>query len=385
MVTTERDTLCEPRVLHLISSSGFLGAENVVLELARESRELGVISAIGLIENSRNPHRELADAAADIGIATSVFTCRGRLDFGALSQIHSFVDEFRPNVLHSHNYKSNFFGLAAIRHRIPWVVTNHLWKNTTPALRCYAWLDSLLIRRADAIVAVSDEIAQHMKKKGIAADKIRTIDNGVNLGRFSGGESKEAYKKALGFSAGTTLIGTVASLTVEKGHRILIAAFRHVLKNYANLRLILVGDGNERTNIEILVRDLGLTGKVVFAGVRRDIPQVLRALDIFVLPSFKEGLPMALLEAMAARLPVVATHVGAIPTVIRHRQNGLLVEPGDEGALAAALGEYLADCGVAANIAETGFQTIVHSYSSGIMTGRYVDCYRRVLSARKLE
>lgn len=371
----------EPRVLHFISSSGFLGAENVVLELAKESSKQGYWVAIGILENRNNLHMELAESASSQGIRIQIFPCKNRFDWEAVSSIRTYIKTEQPNLLHSHGYKGNFYALAANRKKLPWIVTNHLWKKTTVALKLYAYLDSLLIRHADRIVAVSDEIASEMMKKGISPQKIIVIDNGVDVERFALSRNEE-LRKSFGFNGSSKVVGTIASLTPEKGHVYLLEAARKVVDAFPGSRFLIVGDGVERHMLEEKTADLGLTGEIFFAGIRRDVPEILSILDLFVLPSLKEGLPMALLEAQAARLPVVATRVGAVPAVVVHEKTGLLVKPGDANSLSTSITQLLGDVEKGQSFGLHGFERVRAQFSAKAMSDRYFKLYDELLFKR---
>jgi glycosyltransferase involved in cell wall biosynthesis len=369
----------DPRVLHLISSSGFLGAENVVLELAKETTKAGFWVTIGILENRNNIHMELAERAKGEGLKVQIFPCRGRFDRGTISSIRSFINEEKPNLFHSHGYKSNFYSLFANRGKLPWIVTNHLWKRTTYALKVYAYIDSLLMRKADKVIAVSEEIADEMTKKGIPSTKILVIDNGIDLQKFENKTRNNDLRKSFGLNGNHKIIGTIASLTEEKGHRYLIEAAKHVIDKCPECRFLIVGDGGQRHFLEKTVAGLGLTEKVIFTGSRKDVPDILSMLDLFVLPSLKEGLPMALLEAMASKVPVIATSVGAIPKVIVNNKTGILVDPGNANVLSTAILALLHNGQTAYRLASTGFQKVKTEYSAQMMSSRYVNLYRNIL------
>lgn len=368
-----------PKILHLISGSGLLGAESVVLELAKETTQAGYWVAIGIFENSRNPHLELAEVAEKLGLRVHIFPCTGRFDFGTISGIRNFIQREKPDLLHTHGYKSDFYAFAATRNKLPWIVTNHLWKRTTFNLKLYASLDRFLIRCSKCIIAVSDEIAAEMVRMGLPSEKIAVIDNGIDLRRFSKTEKNEQLRKSFGFDTNSKMIGTVASLTEEKGHLYLLKAAKEILFIHPEARFLIVGDGVQRRQLEEKVSELGLLGKVIFTGSRRDIPEILSTLDMFVLPSLKEGLPMALLEAMAARLPVVATNVGAVPKVIAHKETGYLVQPRNTESLCAAVCELLSDTTKAVSIGLQGRRRVENQFSSKAMTERYFEVYTKAL------
>jgi glycosyltransferase involved in cell wall biosynthesis len=370
----------EPRILHLISSSGFLGAENVVLELAKESTKQGYWVAIGSIENRNNLHMELADRAVNEGLKVHIFPCKGRFDPKTIASIQDFIDREQPNILHSHGYKSNFYAWRALSNkRIPWIVTNH-GKRVGMKLSVYNRLNIFFMKKADRIVAVSQSLADEMTKKGISSTKIVVIDNGINLQRFANLPKNNDLRKSFGLNGNNTIIGTVGSLTEEKGHVYFIEAARQVIDKNPECRFLIVGDGIQRQFLEKKTADLGLTDKVIFTGSRKDVPEILPTLDAFVLPSLKEGLPMALLEAMASKVPVIATSVGAIPKVIEHGINGMLIPPKNSDVIAEAINTMLSDGNSAKEMAQRGFEKVRDHFSADIMARKYLAIYKELLS-----
>lgn len=370
----------DPRILHLISSSGFLGAENVVLELSKETAKQGLWGTIGILENRNNLHMALAERAKEEGSKVQVFPCRGRFDKRTITAIRDFIDHNKPTILHSHNYKSNFYAWrAASDRKIPWLITNH-GKRLGVMLSFYNRLNIFFMKKADKIVAVSQSLADEMIRQGISSAKIDVIDNGINLDRIANKRMGIEARKGFGLNGTHKIFGTVASLTLEKGHVYLLEAARHVIDKYPECRFVIVGDGPQRQSLEETTAHLGLNGKVTFTGSRSDIPEILSLLDVFVLPSLKEGLPMALLEAMAAKVPVIATNVGAVPKLIEDGVSGILIPPKDSQAISNAIMEVLSDEQRALNMAQKGFERVRDNYSSATMAQKYLALYNDLLS-----
>jgi glycosyltransferase involved in cell wall biosynthesis len=368
------------RILHLISSSGLLGAERVLLELAEQSKRAGLKVAIGVIENHKRPSSELAKAASTLGLKVQIFPCRWRFDLKTILFIRAFINREQIDLLHSHGYKGNFYALMATRGKIPWVVTNHNWTRTTLNLKAYALLDLLLIRFAKKVVAVSDVIAMKLHQCGVSSQKIMVIDNGIDLQRFSSQKRNHLLKESLGIKDGSKVIGTIARLTKEKGHIYLIEAAKNIASVFPGTTFLIVGDGNERDRLEKRVRQLGLEDRVIFTGQRKDIIDILSILDIFVLPSITEGLPIALLEALASRLPAVATTVGAVPKVILDRETGLLIEPGSPESLRRAISELLSNQERARRLGDQAYRKVEKEFSAKSMAARYFNLYSEILS-----
>jgi glycosyltransferase involved in cell wall biosynthesis len=369
-----------PRVLHLISSSGFLGAENVVLELSKETAKQGYWVTIGILENRNNLHMELAKKAREEGMKVQIFPCKGRFDTKTIKSIRNFIDREQPNILHSHGYKSNFYAWRALSGRkIPWIITNH-GKRIGIALSVYNRLNIVFMKKADKVVAVSQVLADEMKQQGISSTRMHIIDNGVNLERFANQRGDNDLRKSFGLDGNHKLFGTIGSLTEEKGHVYLIEAAQQVTQKYPECRFLIVGDGRQRQVLEERTADLGLSDKVIFTGSRKDVPEILAMLDAFVLPSLKEGLPMALLEAMASKVPVIATSVGAIPQVLENGINGLLIPPKNSDSIAEAINTMLSDGNSAKEMALRGFEKVRDHYSAKIMFEKYLTVYHDLMA-----
>lgn len=366
-------------ILHLISSSGLLGAERVLLELAEQSKRAGLKITIGVLKNSRNPNLELANTATGLGFQVQIFPCNGRLDKKTIRMIKDYMDKAGVQILHSHNYKSNFYAWRALtNNNIKWVVTNH-GRRFGPKIMLYSFLDGFVVGHADRVIAVSKEIVKKMKLAGIDSSKICPIENGVSLERFQNNIASDLIRESLGVKKDVSVIGSVGALTKEKGHSYLLKAIPMVVQRFPKTIFLLVGDGRERPYLESMTSKLGIADKVIFAGMRTDIPEILSILDVFVLPSLNEGLPMALLEAQAARIPVVATSVGAIPDVLENGVTGILILPKDPQAIAEAIIMILSDKKFASGIAQKGFERVRDNFSSEKMGDKYLSIYKELI------
>jgi glycosyltransferase involved in cell wall biosynthesis len=204
------------------------------------------------------------------------------------------------------------------------------------------------------------------------------IDNGIALERFEKPVETKKMKNQLGFEEKTRIIGTIGSLVVEKGHIYLLEAARQILDVVKDLKFLVIGDGPLRKPLEEKSEELGIKKHVIFMGQRKDIPELLMAMDIFVLPSIKEGLPIALLEAMAAKRPVIATRVGAISKVIENKDIGILVEPKDIAGLRDAIVNLINDPGRRDLLAEEGFSRVRMDFSSDEMGKQYLKLYKEI-------
>lgn len=367
--------------MHLISSSGFYGAERVVTEISKMHKKWGLSPIIGIIRNAYNPHTELARYAADCGLECEIFFCRDRWDRQMVYEIRRYIEDVGVDIIHSHGYKSDIYCYFSATQKNKIVATNHNWIMSNPKMVAYCMIDALFLRKFDCVVAVSKNVKNKMLRLGVPLRKITVIHNGVNAREFfpvqgiskgGGRENMEAKRKEK-----TITIGSLGSFKRQKGYEFLLMAFATLLRKYKNLRLILGGDGYLKADLIKLAKRLSVDKYVVFAGYQKDINRFLSSIDIFVISSIEEGLPMVLLEAMAAGKPVVTTNVGDIGEVIRNEVNGILVQKKNIDQLVAGIARLI-DCeSVRTEIGHRARETVISKFTSQKMAEKYLEIYLR--------
>lgn len=371
----------EIKVLHLISSTGFFGAERVVIELAEASRIIAVNSIIGVFRNQHNIHIEVEHEARERGIETQIFGCKGRFDLRTIRSLRGFIRLNGIDIVHTHGYKANIYGyLATLSMNVKRITTCHNWLSKNLKMNLYEILDKLFLRTFSMVVVVSEALKQEVLNYGIPQNKIAVINNGINVNRFQNAHNSLGLRKTFGISEDEKIIGTVSRLTAEKGHVHLLKAAKNIITEFPHVKFLIIGDGPLKKELEGISSMLQLEGKVIFAGLRKEIPDILGFMNIFVLPSLTEGTPMALLEAMAAGKPLIASRVGAIPKIIEHGRNGVLVEPGNSESLCSAITDLLRNPQKANTIALAGLKTINNKFSSQRMAEDYRQVYQKMLS-----
>ena len=360
------------RVVHLVPSLEIGGLERVVYEMVLESRALAPtvvcltqLGALGVELQARGIPVQV------LGMERGPLVTLGRLCVRLRS--------LRPAVLHCHNLLSHLYGgLAARLCRIPHVVlTKH---GAFLPSSGFSWhLNRWLLKRSH-VVAVSAEIRARMT--GLippnGTGSLRYIPNGISLTPYSRLPDRREARRRLGWSETDYLLGMVARLSEGKDHPGLLQALQRVRQTVPQARLILVGDGPMRERIEGTIRQLELDDAVVLLGERRDIPQILAALDVFVLASESEGIPLTILEAMAADLPVLATAVGGIPEVVIPDETGLLVPPQSPQLLADAILTLLRDPNRARRMGAAGCNRVKQQFDVKKVVGSYEALYERL-------
>jgi glycosyltransferase involved in cell wall biosynthesis len=297
---------------------------------------------------------DMAYLARDLGIQPVVIPTMQReisplADLKTLVALVRLMRRMRPHIVHTHTAKAGFVGrLAAVLCRVPVVVHTfhgHVFQGYfgKTKTRAFIWLERLAARGSDVILTISQRLKDDLVAYRIApAEKIRVVPLGLKLLRLTNLEAlRGSFRREGGFSTEMPLVGIIGRLVPIKNHELFLAAANRVSQVRPEVRFAIVGDGERRAALEALVEQLGLADRVWFAGWRDDLPRIYADLDALVISSNNEGTPVSIIEAMAARVPVVATEVGGVPDLLRDGQLGTLVPPEDAGALAEAILETL--------------------------------------------
>jgi glycosyltransferase involved in cell wall biosynthesis len=295
-------------------------------------------------------------------------------------RIRDCIKRRKIDLVHAHGYKSNIYAYAAARpSRVPLVATCHNWPGKTISLRLYYKLDHLLLRRFDRIAAVSTQVVESLRRARIPASKICLVANGIDVSCFA---NSTASRQGNSTHSNSVRIGTVGRLVPDKGVRFLLLAAREILNRCPKTEFHVIGEGPERPELELLAGQLGIEKEVVFLGAQSDMPSIYASFDIFVLPSLNEGMPLSLLEAMAAGKPAVATRVGAISSLVLQNQTGLLVEPRDTLGLRDAVLRLIYEPGLRLQIGRAGQRFVSEQFSARAMAGNYLKLYQELVDHR---
>ena len=324
-------------VFHLRNSDRLGGPERLILDqAARASADLPVVLASFVRAGTTNAFLE---EAARRGIATAPIAQRHSYDRRIVRGVRAAIGAAKAAVLIGHDYKANLvLSRASSGSGLPRVAVVHGYTAENWKIRLFERIDRRRLPSASAVVAVSESVAATVLAAGVPADRLHRIENGIDVDRVASESAagRASVRHAFGVGDGEVLAMSIGRLSPEKGHRVLLDAWERL--GAAAPRLVLVGDGASRAGLEARAARLQ-PGKVTFTGWRTDPTTCIGAADIAILPSLTEGLPLALLEAMAAGVAVVATRVGGMPAALDEGRAGLLIPPGDPVALADAVEE----------------------------------------------
>lgn len=367
-------------ILQTVSSLGVYGAERVLVTLSDGLNRLQHRTTVAVFWNAHSPNLEVANYARSHGLEVRLVPCAGRADWRCVTRLRDLLRQESIDLIHTHGYKADLYGYAATCGlSVARVSTCHNWIESNISTKLYGKLDRFVLRRFHALAAVSDTVALKLRAVGIPPGRMSVIRNGVDVEHFAAGNP--VLKKELGLTK-QQIIGYVGRFSPEKGPEQLLEAAARVLADNENVFFVLVGDGPQRGELEDKCRSLGIASKVAFPGIRADMPDVYASFDILALPSLDEGLPMTVLEAMAARCPVVATSVGGVPTLVADGLTGLLVPPSQPAALAKALTSLLGNSQLRSNLAQSGYQLVCEQYSVAAMVERYLELYAEAARVR---
>lgn len=374
-----------PRVLLLVTQSEMGGAQRYVLTLALALRDASYRVVVACGEGG-----ELIDVLMGQGIETKIFPAlvrdiNARDDIRALCQLVRYLRSERFDLIHCNSTKAGIVGRIAARFaktpHVYYTVHGCVLNEPMPRHRFFMywtleWLTALVTTR---LIAVSQLDRSTLLSFRVAPDrKISVIPNGITTGTLADTNDlnqRTIARSSLHLPLDAVVVGTIANFYPTKALEVLIHATAIVADEYPKLRLVIIGDGPERPKMERLVRELGLGERVFMPGQIPDGRHLLPAFDQFVLASRKEGMPLALLEAMEAGLPVIVTNVGGMPEVVDNGQAGLIVPAEDPEELAAAILDVIANPDLARTLGRKAHERVIAHFTAQKMTARTIDEY----------
>ncbi|MGA3052939.1 MAG: glycosyltransferase [Candidatus Korobacteraceae bacterium] len=375
------------RVLTLIESPTVTGPARNIIEFGK----LGVVAEPGLpaVETMVVTYwrgageSPVAAAARTAGLPVATILERRRWDTGVIPQLRRIIADYRPDILESRNIKSHFLVRALGLHRqYPWVAWNHGYTERDWLDRAYSQLDRWSLQAAFRVVTVCRPFAETLERRGVDGRKITILHNFVKPFVPAPAEDVEGLRRSLGVQNQAAILA-VGRLSSEKGHAILLQAAARLEKmNQApDFRVVLVGDGPEQENLQRLTARLGIGQRIVMAGFQTDVRPYYCLSTLLALPSYSEGSPNVVLEAMAAGLPIAATDAGGVPEILEDGVTGLLVQPGDPQAMAEAILRILRDKALASRLAAAARSCAESKYTPQAYRRSLTEFYLATLEA----
>jgi glycosyltransferase involved in cell wall biosynthesis len=299
----------------------------------------------------------------------------GDADMAMIWRLVRLIRATRPDLVHLHSrIGADLWGGVAARIAGDPVVHTRRVDNPEPR-----WLVALKYRLHDRVIAISGGIGQVLLGEGLPAERLRVVRSAVDWQRYQGPCDRGTVAARLGVPADALLVGVVAQLIPRKGHRYLLEALPPLVAAHPRLQVLFFGQGPLEAVLRRQIAALGLDGRVRLAGFRDDLDAILPCLDLLVHPATLEGLGVSLLQAASAGVPILASRTGGIPEAVRDGVNGLLVPPGDVGALGEALGRLLGDAALRHRLGEGGRALMRSEFSIDVMVEGNLAVYRELL------
>lgn len=372
------------RLLAIVEAAVITGPAKNLLQFAQLARSgaCGRQVEVSVAVFERGPAQNLfVDRAKALSLPVYSIPESSAWDPAVVDRLRTAFRQASPDIIQTHAVKSHFLTRVSGAGRIaPWIAFHHGYTWQDLRMRLYNQLDRWSLRGASLVLTVSQPFRRELIARGVKPSSLEVVHNAVDAAWAADARSPRAaheLRSRLGLGPETRVLLIVGRLSREKDHHSLLEAVRIVRQQFASVHLLVVGDGPQRAAIEASVRHLGLTGAVTLTGHVPTAEPYYGIGDVAVLSSRTEGSPNALLEAMAAGVPVVATAVGGIPEIVTHNETALLVKPGDRGALAQAIGALLADPALAGRLAARARETVA-AYTPESRAARLIAIYQRM-------
>ncbi|HEV3237338.1 MAG TPA: glycosyltransferase [Gemmataceae bacterium] len=367
---TSKKTVCQ--VVHSLRVGG---AELLVANLSRQLSSqfhfvFACLDELGTIGNQ----------LIQEGHKVEVFSRRPGLDWRCSLQLARFLRANRVSLIHAHQYTPFFYGVAArFTYSHPAILfTEHGRHFPDYPRRKRILFNRLALTKRDRAVGVGQAVRQALiDNEGIRPGSVSVIYNGIDLQPYQNGSpDRSLVRKEMGIEPGEFAIILVARMDYLKDHATAIRTLANLRARTVNAKLILVGEGPELGKVEEQTRTLGMSGDVRFLGLRNDVPRLLSAVDLFLLTSISEGIPLTVIEAMAAGLPVVGTRVGGMAEVVEEGKTGLLAPSGDDAGLADHVERLALDPNLGSQMGACGKERAYSSFSLERMATQYRQMYQ---------
>lgn len=355
-------------VLEVEASHGWGGQEKRTARLANHMDETRVKTFF-----AAHPDSHLYQNQTELGIEVFPVALRQIYDLFSIFRLVKLIKAHDIHIVSTHSGKDAWLGgMAARLAGVKCVRVRHL---QTPFRSTFSYKTL-----SDAVITVSEQVREYIISRGLSPERIHTVYTGIDTTRFCPADSN--VREELGIAKETVVIGIIAVLRAAKRHKDLIEAFSK-LPNAYNAELVIVGSGPQIHNIKSQIESLGLKNRVHMLGHRDDIPEILNSFDLFVLPSSKEALGTALLEAQACGVPVIGSRIGGIPECIIENETGLLFDPENADDLRRKIEEILGDAALWKEFSKTAAEHVQSTFSVEKMVENTIAVYEQVLSGKK--
>lgn len=371
------------KILQVIGGGEKGGSKNYIITLAKELSRRGYeVEIVCFLDDV------VAQDARDHDIAVKVFPMKHIADIQVISKLLTYLQEQKPDVIHTHGVRANFIArLAARKTEIPVITTVHssIYHDYAHPLKrlFYHRIEKMTRKYTTQFIAVAGSLKKELEQDGIPSERIDLVYNGLAPDFEIDIDHSFSLRKELNIDHETPILITIGRLEKVKNQAMYLQVLASLKEHKIPFHGVIVGPGPLRAELEALSLSLGLEKEVSFLGFREDVYSLLSQSDLFLLTSTMEGLPITLLEAMAARTPVITTDVGGMTEVIRLAQNGYTLPIEDIEQFVASIQRILAEPEKKEKLAEQGYQALLQHFTSDIFITNTLNVYNKVLASQK--
>ncbi len=371
--------LIRPNVLIIYASPALSGPGKGILQFIRHAKSSFDYRLASFIREA-GVDSEFSEIAKKRGANYTPIIQKGALDVRLFSQVRTMCGERRVNIIQTHGYKGHVIALVLSKVlRIKWIAWAHGWTNENAKVRLYNKIERFCLKRADVAVAVSPALHETIHRIRGEKRKTHMILNAVDEGELSYDIGGDGVRQKHGVNAQDVVIGCFGRFSPEKGQEVLLESVALVLPECPEIKVMLVGEGQERNKLEVMANHLGISNAIVFCGYQQAMQDYYEAADIVILPSHSEGLPNVVLEAMMSKRAVISTDVGGVKEIISDGENGWIVPPGNFKAMANALKIVVINVELRKQVAEKGYYSLYPKFSPQKRAKKILSIYNDLL------
>jgi glycosyltransferase involved in cell wall biosynthesis len=369
------------RVVHVSKVTGIAGSEGHLIRLLPGLTTRGVDARMVVLEEPRRPVDGFCEVLEEHGVPVRRIPISRHLDPLLMGRLTRALRQVQPDLVHTHLLHADLYGLVAARRAgVPHAISSRHNDDSFRHHRVIKWANGAAMRRADRVITISHALERFVREvEEIDPDKVLTVHYGLEPPPSSPDARQQARQK-LGYEGDDTLVGVFGRLVQQKGIDVLLEAFPIVRECHPDARLVVVGEGSLRADLEQQAARLGLDDAVTFTGWIENGRALMPACDLVVVPSRWEGFGLVTLEAMGYSLPIVASRTSALPEIVQHDKTGLLVPPEDPRALAGAINSLLSNPIRAQSLGKAGYRRLVTDFTVDKMVKATLEVYADVVA-----
>ncbi len=371
-------------ILHLRDSPWLDGPGRTILETGARINPSKYGYYIGAFCKKHEQEHPFIRAIQERGLSVFRINESYSFDRSVIAQIRDLIERERIEIVHTHEVRSDIIGLIVGKlSGVPVVTTLHGWIENSLRGKVLIVFDKGILRFFDHVITVSEKMKQQVLHYGVRKDKVTALHNALVIEKYQRKDADNSLRRELEIEDDTLLVGSIGRLSPEKGQSDFIRAAADVLKQFRNVKFLLIGNGQDEHRLRELVKNLGVAKEIIFLGYRSDMLDLYNNFDLVVQSSYTEGMPNVILEALAMEVPVIATDVGGTSEAVTNNETGILIQPGKPEELASKILDFVNNKDSFRRMAENGRKLVEAKFSIDERTRKLSLIYDRLIDEKR--